>query len=337
MINVLEIRPNPNSKSNGIDKYCQSIRRMFEGDEVINILPVENHPMKKYRVLKEIYSEGVLKKLFNLDDIDVIHINGFASFSVVQCFWYAMKAKKKIVYTAHWHPFKYLNHPIRAKVFFYLFLKPLVKRFANIIVSINNEDTAFFRKFHSNVVQIPHWIDSSQVRSCLETKDPSMILFVGRVNDPNKGAEHLYSLPEGKYNIQCVGPCEGVLRCDMESHVNISEEELSLLYQKASLLVVPSRYEAFSYVALEALAHGTPVLLSDRVRIGDYLKEVEGVGIFKYHDNSDFEYNVKKMIGREVDKVKVMSLFSKDAIKSLYYNVFLNCDLKDNTFLNIRK
>ena len=72
MVNVLEIRPNPNSKSNGIDKYCQSLRRMFWGDEEINILPVENHPMKKNRVLKEFYSDGVLRELFNREEIDVI-------------------------------------------------------------------------------------------------------------------------------------------------------------------------------------------------------------------------------------------------------------------------
>lgn len=329
MINVLELRPNPISKSNGIDKYCNALRNMFSDDDTINILPVENYQMVKGGVLKDRYVKSALNSLFD-DKIDVIHINGFASFSVVQSFWYAKKAGKKIVYTAHWHPFKYLNHPFRAKVFFYFLLKPLIKRYADIIVTINNEDTAFFKRFHKNVVQIPHWIEESKpaFEGDVE-KDPRMILFVGRFNDPNKGAEHLFKLPEGQYDIHCVGPCNGGLRSDMTSHVNISDEELSILYQKASLLVVPSRYEAFSYVALEALSYGTPVLLSDRVRIGDYLGGVEGVGLFPYRNFDEFVNKVKDMIGKEIDKCKVMNSFSEGSVKHRYSKLFSElCNLQ---------
>lgn len=324
MINILEIRPNPNSKSNGIDMYCNALRNMFAGDDEINILPVENHPMVKGRILKERFAKGVLRDLFNDKGIDVVHINGFASFSVIQAFWYAKKAKKKIVYTAHWHPFQYLNHPFRAKAFFYFILKPLVKRYADAVVTINNEDTAFFKKFHKKVVQIPHWIDTTALKPMAVEKDPRMVLFVGRYNDPNKGSEHLSYLPEGKYDIHCVGPCNSNLRSDMTSHVNIPFDELCSLYAKSSLLVVPSRYEAFSYVALEALSYGTPVLLSDRVRIADYLENVEGVDIFTYHDYNDFIEKVTKVVDKVVNKDKVKQIFSSERIKDKYKKLFLS-------------
>ncbi len=183
MLKVLEIRPNPASKSNGIDMYCNALRHMFEGDKNISILPVENYPMKRGSVLKERYTKGILSRLFKEDRFDVVHINGFASFSVIQALWYAKRAKKKILYTSHWHPFQYLNHPFRTKVFFYLLLKPLVKRFADVVVTINNEDTAFFRKFHKNVVQIPHWIDTASLTPVQTERIPNMVLFVGRFND----------------------------------------------------------------------------------------------------------------------------------------------------------
>lgn len=324
MINILEIRPNPNSKSNGIDMYCNALRNMFGGDDEIHILPVENHPMVKSSVLKERFAKGVLDELFNNDDVDVVHINGFASFSVIQAFWSAHKAKKQIVYTAHWHPFQYLNHPSRTKVFFYLFLKPLVKRFADVVVTINNEDTAFFRKFHKNVVQIPHWIDTASLKPVQTERIPNMVLFVGRFNDLNKGSEHLFHLPEGKYDIHCVGPCKGNMRSDMVSHVNIPFEELCTLYAKASLLVVPSRYEAFSYVALEALSYGTPVLLSDRVRIKDYLEGVNGVETFKYQDYDDFCKKVKNVICTNVNTTAIHNVFSAENVKRKYREVFLS-------------
>ena len=325
MIKILELRPNPNSKSNGIDKYCNALRNMFSGDDSVTILPVENYPMKKGHILKERYESAVLDEYLKNKDIDIVHINGFASFSVIQMFWYAHKAKKKIVYTAHWHPFEYLNHPFRAKVFYYLFLKPLIKRYADVVVTINNEDTAFFKSFHKNVKQIPHWIDDNQPKSNVAVeKDPLMVLFVGRFNDPNKGAEHLFYLPEGKYKIHCVGPCNGGLRCDMTSHVNIPYEELSQLYAKASLLVVPSRYEAFSYVALEALSYGTPVLLSNRVRIADYLGGIDGVKVFNYQDYQDFCKKVNEGVGLKVDCNKVLDVLSENNVKGKYRELFLS-------------
>lgn len=327
MINILEVRPNPNSKSNGIDMYCNALRNMFVGDDVINILPVENYPMVKDGVLKERFAKGVLHDLFNDEGIDVIHINGFASFSVIQALWYAKKAKKKIVYTAHWHPFQYLNHPFRAKVFFYVFLNHLVKSYADVVVTINNEDTAFFKKFHKKVVQIPHWIDTTVLKPMDVQKDPRMVLFVGRYNDPNKGSEHLSYLPEGKYDIHCVGPCNSNMRSDMTSHINIPFDELCSLYAKSSLLVVPSRYEAFSYVALEALNYGTPVLLSDRVRIGDYLEGVEGICIFRYQDYIDFCNKVEIGMGSCVNTEKIKRVFSEKRVKGLYKKMFCSLEM----------
>lgn len=324
MVTILELRPNPNSKSNGIDKYCQSLRKLFIGDDKINILPVENFQMKKQRVLKEYYNRKILYKLLTNESIDIVHINGFASFSVIQAFWYAKKAKKRIIYTPHWHPFEYLNHPFRSKLFFNYLLKPLVKKYASAVVTINNDDTAFFKKFHKNVHQIPHWVNESENPICNDiVKDPSMILFVGRVNDPNKGMEHLTFLPEGKYEIHCVGPCNGGLRGDMTSHCDITFEELCKLYAKASLLVVPSRYEAFSYVTLEALSFNTPVLLSDRVRIADYLKDVDGVSTFEYHNYTDFVNKVAGSIGVKVNNNYILRQFSAENAKVKYEDLFV--------------
>ena len=324
MITVLELRQNPYSKSNGIDMYCNALRNLFAGDDGITILPVENYPMVKGRILKERYAKGVLGSLMHNESIDVVHINGVASYSVIQSFWQAKKAGKKIVYTAHWHPFEYMNHPFLARLFFNCLLRPLVRRFADAVVTINKEDTAYFKRFHKRVVQIPHWIDSASLKSISVEKDPNMVLFVGRFNDKNKGAEHLCHLPEGRYNIHCVGPCDGGLRSDMTNHVNIPFEDLCALYAKASLLVVPSRYEAFSYATLEALTYGTPVLLSERVRIVDYLDGVEGVDTFKYQNYQEFCDKVTSGVKSHVDTKSVNAIFNESHVKDAYRNLFLS-------------
>jgi glycosyltransferase involved in cell wall biosynthesis len=141
----------------------------------------------------------------------------------------------------------------------------------DLVFNINKDDSVQFRKSHSNVLTIPHWSKFEHPVKDIK-KDPKMILFVGRLNESNKGFEHLYHLPEGLYEIHCVGNGDITMRSDMIHHTNISDNELMDLYLKASLLVVPSRYEAFSYVSIEALMCNTPIVISDRVRIADYLQ-----------------------------------------------------------------
>lgn len=146
-----------------------------------------------------------------------------------------------------------------------------------------------------------------------------MILFVGR-NEENKGIDYLYKLPS-KYVVHCV--TKGNLqRSDFIVHSDVSDEELDLLYREASLVVIPSRYEAFSYVALEAFAHGTPVVMSDRVQIANYLEGKSGYSIFSYGDYQDFLSAVDKTIGIDVDVNGILSIFDKNVIKNKYANIY---------------
>lgn len=317
-------------KSDGISTYCRSIFKLFRNSNKINVLPVPEIPIVKCKYLKNYFKWKELKSIISNSNADIVHINGYTSLMSAQPFWALRKSGKKIVYSAHWHPFRYLGRPFLGKTFFYLIMKPLIKKYADTIITINNEDTIFFKKFHNNVVQIPHSIPSLEkgVHVCTSIKDPKMILFVGNMKASNKGAEYIYHLPEGKYNIHCVSANILQERSDLTVHSGISSEELRKLYERASLLIVPSKYEAFSYVTLEALAAGTPVVMSDRVRIADYLEGIRGYSIFKYGDYKGFVEAVSKTIGMAVDTHLIMQRFSDEAVKKAYETVYLS------TFLN---
>lgn len=320
MKKILFIRKPEKCGTNGIGKYCQSLYEMFTGDNDVLPCEIKDYPTRK-SLLFHIYFK--IKPLYEaIKNADIVHINGYTDMGTVQAFVLARLLKKKIVYTAHWHPFPMLTHPLGGKIFFNVFLRPLVRKFADVVVCINNEDTAFFSKFCKNVVTIPHWYTPKQ-NFHTEPKKKNMILFVGRINDRVKGIHHLFALPEGKYDIHCVGYGDfHNIRKDMTHHVNISEEELAGLYSQASLLVIPSVYEAFSYVALEAFSYGTPVVMSERVRIADYLKGIKGYSIFKYGDMDDFVTKVQQTIGQPVDRDAIMSIFDTQRIKRLYKNVY---------------
>ena len=150
-----------------------------------------------------------------------------------------------------------------------------------------------------------------------------MILFVGRADDPVKGIEHLYEIPVDKYEIHCVGK-GSLCRKDFHQYIGITNHELAELYSKASVLVVPSKYEAFSYAALEALSYGTPVVMSERVRIADYLKGIEGWFVFQYHNYKDFLEKIDLAFDAKVDSMSVSQIFAPEKAKKIYRDIYLS-------------
>lgn len=64
----------------------------------------------------------------------------------------------------------------------------------------------------------------------------------------------------------------------------VTDEELSNLYEHAEALVFPSRMEGFGLPALEALAHGCPVIASDIPVFHEILGDIP-----KYFDPHDEE------------------------------------------------
>ena len=134
--------------------------------------------------------------------------------------------------------------------------------------------------------------DASAFRRKHGLEEAPFILFVGRLNDI-KGPDLLLGafghIQERypRYHLIFAGPDGGMLQglkktvslLGLESRVHfigyVGGLEKSQAYHAADLLVVPSRHEAMSIVALEAGIAGTAVLLSDQCGF-DELSEVGG-------------------------------------------------------------
>lgn len=312
---ILFIRQN---MPGGTDNYCKSLYDLLHDDSDLCPLPVTDIPDIPSRLFHYYYKAKALEEA--ISKADIVHINGYTAMGSVQALRTAHRLGKKVVYTAHWHPFACLRHPLLGKLFFRLLFQPVIKKYADVVTTINHEDYEFFSAFHPNVVRIPHWYQPLTIEPV--TKKPNMILFVGRTDDPVKGIEHLYQLSKEQYEIHCVG--KGTVAKDyFHLHRNPSPEELARLYAEAALVVVPSKYEAFSYVALEAMSYGTPVLMSQNVRIADYLNDIKGWGLFRYGDYDDFQQKVKQIIGITVDTDKVIETFSPKNSRETYRSVYL--------------
>lgn len=321
MKRIIYIRQSPKGGCDGTATYCQLLFDFFHDDKDCMAEEIKDYPEIKSRIFHYYYKPKALSAA--IKKADIIHINGYTAMGTVQALITAKLLHKSIVYTAHWHPFNRLRHPLFGKLFFNLFLKNTIKHCATAVTAINNEDFAYFKSFHNNVVKIPHWYKPQNIETNVKKKK-NMILFVGRTDDPVKGFQHLYSLPEGKFEIHCVGKGKIKHRSDITQHINIPNEELTLLYAQASLVVVPSKYEAFSYVTLESLCYGTPVVMSENVRIADHLKDAKGYSIFKYGDNNDFLRKINETIGKDVEITKIMSIFNPEKIRLAYKELYLS-------------
>ena len=317
MIKILQIRETPVTKCDGIDANCQGLISLFAGDDTIQMLPTIDYTKHQEPLLHQCWlDEKEICESIEKYNPDIVHVHGAYSFTLPVAVKCAKKYNKPVVFSAHFHPFYSLRRPFLGRTFFHLVTKRILGM-VDLVFTINDEDTSQMIKYNNNVVKLPHWSKFETSNKDMY-KQKNMILFVGRLDESNKGFEHLYHLPKGMYEIHIVGRGNVELRDDMIKHEGISDPELQDLYRRASLLVVPSRYEAFSYVSIEALCNNTPVVMSDRVRIADHLKEIYGYSVFKYQNYEGFCDAVKNTIGINVDVERVKATFNPENIKNIY-------------------
>lgn len=308
----------------GVYKYCVSLKKLLESHEECRVTIFSDFNFRSISQLR-IFDEEEICRCLLLDKFDYIHVNGFMTFLPYQLFKCVKRLKLKIpvIYTPHAHPFYTLNHPFRNRIFFNLFIKQCIKK-ADWIISINNEDYEFFTKINKRCKKISHWlgpeIKTVSSNCCKGKSSKKRILFVGR-NDDNKNLKQLYAIPRDIFYVVCV---TNVIpdRDDFIFKKNISDKELALEYSMCDLLVVPSRYEAFSLVAAECLSYGKPVLLSDRVRIADWLKGCSGVTVYDFNDSDDFIEKFYKALDTKVDVEFIKKVFSPETAFKAYSEIF---------------
>ena len=171
----------------------------------------------------------------------------------------------------------------------------------DFIISPTSEEEKWIKKLYpeASVEVIPHGVS---IRDFPFRKDGSRnILFVGRI-DPVKGIELLIEslkFIKGDFTLDIAGgPSKDISYYnDIRSNTSrypirflgkVPHKELYKLYQDSCMLVIPSYYESFGLVALEAMSCGRSVVgFSDT-----YLSEVIGkkAGLF-------VDRNTRKLAG----------------------------------------
>lgn len=192
-------------------------------------------------------------------------------------------------------------------------------------------------------------VDRETARAKLEIEpDAKVVLYVGRF-DPRKGIETLVRAVResqffGDENLKLIigggstpGNSDGRERDRIEGIVNelgmgectvfpglLKQEILPTYYAAADVCVIPSHYEPFGLVAVEAMACGTPVIASD---VGGLQFSVvnENTGLLvPPQDVAAFSNAIDRILGNsewraelgKSGKRRVMSKFSWDGVAS---------------------
>ena len=152
-------------------------------------------------------------------------------------------------------------------------IEEVVMRTCDLIVSPTVQEAMAIRALYPDVrvVTIPHGVDTDRFRP--SRNGHKNILFVGRV-DPIKGIHFLIDalrLVKNDIGLTLVGgPSKGAGNLTgLETYAagvpvefvgQVEHDGLTEYYSKTSMLVVPSHYESFGLVSLEAMASGRPVI-----------------------------------------------------------------------------
>jgi len=141
------------------------------------------------------------------------------------------------------------------------------------------------------LVVIPNGIDLSEFEKKMTEKDPEMLLFVGRL-EQYKGVHHiihaLRELPHHHLTIIGRGGYKGKLMEISKTlgvgkqitwHHGITREDLIKAYQKAGIFIMPSRLEAYGITTAEALAAGTPCMVSRGSALEEFIDDETCIGI----------------------------------------------------------
>lgn len=167
--------------------------------------------------------------------------------------------------------------------------------------------------------------------------DRKLILFVGRL-DHNKGGWYLIQafrkLIKIRQDVHLIMVGDGCMELikgqaeDIVSHITftgrISKKEVYRLYRVADIGVLPSLYEQCSYVIIEMMMHGIPIIATDTSGLDEMLDDGCGgykVSIKQFDSDGfvdDLMDSMHKMLAISNDELNAMRKYSRECYLEKY-------------------
>jgi glycogen synthase len=187
-------------------------------------------------------------------------------------------------------------------------------------------------------------VDRSSVRAKYGVaSDEKLILFVGRLTN-QKGCEYLIrAIPyvARYFNVKLLVAGDGYLKGELEAIASgagvrsrtifagyVSDNELTDLFLSADVMGIPSVYEPFGVVALEAMAAHLPVVASGVDGLAEIVKHEEnGILVFP-RDVSSIAWGISRIFSDPDNTRRLVSNASKDVETRFSWKVVASSTLE---------
>jgi len=183
-----------------------------------------------------------------------------------------------------------VNHGITLKPnrLYLLAIKHLYERYDEVICvsSKLRKEVKEILNVDCRVIPLPVKLDLFKPMRYDERENIVVHIGTRPVKNPHISIEVIRILRRRGYDVKLVivGPPTELPRVEgIEYRYSIPEKEKLKLLCRAKALVLPSSYEAFPYVTLEAMACGTPVVVSDAVPEEVVVSGFNGVRVGNYN------------------------------------------------------
>jgi glycosyltransferase involved in cell wall biosynthesis len=271
-----------------------------------------------------------------LKDFDVVHLFGYREFLTLAVALWAKRSGKPYVLQALGTAGRVTRSVGKKLVYDALLGRPVLRNAAALVAKGAVESQHYLDSGvpSRKIRVIPNGMDEPEILQSLSPDvfrewygiglDEPLILFLGRLHQV-KGVDLLLRafarLADGRARLAVVGPDEGmrqeaerfVARKGLSGRVVFTgplyDERKWEAYLAADLYVLPSVFENFPRAVLEAMACGTPVVLTDRCGIAP---QVDGrAGLVVPYDEAALTRAMERMVGDGA----LRSRFSEGALR----------------------
>jgi len=275
---------------------------------------------------------------------DVIHVHSSWAGLFVR-FPYLFKRKKmKIIYTSHGWAFLMDTSFLKKKI--YIIIERFLSQVTDKIINISKYEQAQAVKagfnqdkmvmIYNGVENVKKQIDCAAVKMSAEKIN---LLFVGRI-DKTKGLdiflEVYYEQAFSNIHLYVIG--ESVLdNIHMESDTKttylgwVKNENIDAYYQACDAVIMPSRWEGFGLVAIEAMRNSKPVIVSNRGALPELVQNQVNGYVFNLDDKHSLETILRSLdktalnemgkTARQTYLEKFIGLFMRQKVYALYHKL----------------
>jgi glycosyltransferase involved in cell wall biosynthesis len=271
----------------------------------------------------------------NIQHYDIIHCHGLWHFGALAPFFIDHSVAKVVTIHGVLDPWVYAHNRWKKRLFDILAQKAFLRR-ADLIQVLSTEEKQDVDRYlgtsQANVVVIPNGIRISDFarlppkgtfrKQAGLTDDQRIVLFMSRLN-VKKGlgillpAFHDYVRAHPNTVLILAGPDDGyetTVRQFIETHQlgesirlagMLTGDDKKAALADADLFVLPSYSEGFSMVVLEAMAVGTPTLVSDKVGFGELIRQRQAAGVLDELTPDQVRAGLEKMLGDDALRKRV--------------------------------